>query len=1777
MELGNLWFGVDLKDKIKDSDINKMREKIQKGLKESVKISVDAKDISRQIQASLKSEVFNIKLGFDEDELRRKISATVSRAGSNKFTASDLRAVKAQTLLAQSEERLNGLRAQTRQRTANAESAEERLAAARARTQAANNRLQQSQRQLNEALSQGSKSAEFLNSTLAKLGGVTALTLLGRQIVKTAGDFQFMEAAITSLVGSEREGAELMEQLKDFARISPLEVKDVTKAAQTLLGFNVELSKVPDMIQRLGDVSMGNKDRFNALTLAFAQTTSAARLTGEDLRQYVNAGFNPLQVMAERTGKTMRELKDEMSRGAISVQMVEQAFIDATSAGGKFYRMSEKQSDTINGQLAKLGDTIDRTLNEIGRANENLITGGISLTSKLITNYEQIGRIILGLATTYGVYRTAVLLATAAENGYTIATGLAKIRILAVAKAQAILNATMLSNPYVLAATALGAVVGALIAANDGMTAAERAQRNFNDALAEASEKQKEFNAETEQAISVANDDTAATGSRREALNLLISRYGDIMQKYIDEKGHLKDILQLKKEIAIIDGNRNVESLNAKAGRYNDAAEATKQLISGKPLSKSQLKLIEEMKDEYFGENGFWAKAWYNDNDLLDWSRKMAGEYGKKARREAAVNAATRFQDTIAAMNDAQLEALQKLLKTAKQKKGNVVMKAYKELANVTLTQEDIDKLTTYAGGITESRKPKARTKHAIEEDKKAAQAQLDALTVAEANGKKGAELRKKILGYTKELEAYNPKASNNTGMKAGEAAEKLVGMQMEQAQKIRRATTDLELSTRQAEIGAMEKGTEQSVKLIELDHDKRLEAIRREYEDLRNERIKAAKELWDADPSHKGVNFYQSEEYKKAATQALTDEQKRNQAAKTAEANKLYADALARLSELETQQMYDYLEKYGSVQQMRLAIKEDYDRRIAKSSDKWQKKQLEKERDEAIDRVTGENLLKQVDLSSIFSEYGVILSAPLERTLQALKDYTKTESFAARSFEDQKVVFDTIGNVERQLGTIGGVSFSEIGRNIYDYNNAIISYKNASEQLAEASQESILAQAELDKAKAELAKATTDEARETAKRAKEAAEGRVNVANANYNAKEEAFNLAQNALVAAQGKASDSLKSFQISIERVGNIASAVAGGSMRQLWNALGQRTQKRIGEFVTGTHSYSKAIELASSSLAKQGKGMDYFVSKVGDVAAEIYESGEKISEAGIGGKITALLDKIFGDDSKKLGSLGDKLTKILDKTLNKSRESGDDTGNAVKKAVNAAISEISKNGGSLWTLIIGTILDLLDILKEGIGALIETILTKVGDAIDGILSEIGSGRFFENIAHGVSNIATGIIKGVANLFSGGAAFGGSNVDEMEEEIAELAKANEALAKSIDSLSETIKNNDSTNSQSNEAYKRALKAEKEWEENQRKAINDRASEWSNSGHGWLKLGGKHSFNAYVNDRGADWEGWKSFNKALREGGYNAVVQSAQDIWNLSPEMMRLLRDYAPKAWAELLSSDGESNPSELIDEYIAKAGKIDELTSALNEKLTGYSWDAFKSSYVDLLKDLESTNENFAEKLEDMLTNAILNSLVNEVYKDRIKALYEMIANAASDESEGGTEMTQNELQAIRAANDALSEDLLKARKNLIDAGILKDGGSSSSSSSVSGGIKGITEQTADLLASYINGMRADLSVIRQGVAAVSLPGGMLNLAAPVMALQATITPQIATIVMQGAQLNSLAQTQVQLQTQIYERVQVISEHTAALSRIEESVRNSSETLRKVTTGTEKLHVK
>ena len=169
-----------------------------------------------------------------------------------------------------------------------------------------------------------------------------------------------------------------------------------------MLGFNIQAEDTIKYLKAISDISMGESGKFNSLTLAFSQMSAAGKLMGQDLNQMINAGFNPLQQISEKTGKSIATLKDEMSKGAVSAEMVQQAFIDATSAGGKFYNMSENASKTINGQLSMMQDAREAVFNELGTKSEGVIMKGIQVTTSLIENYETVGKVLVGLIATYG-------------------------------------------------------------------------------------------------------------------------------------------------------------------------------------------------------------------------------------------------------------------------------------------------------------------------------------------------------------------------------------------------------------------------------------------------------------------------------------------------------------------------------------------------------------------------------------------------------------------------------------------------------------------------------------------------------------------------------------------------------------------------------------------------------------------------------------------------------------------------------------------------------------------------------------------------------------------------------------------------------------------------------------------------------------------------------------------------------------------------------------------------------------------------------------------------------------------------------------------------------------------------------------------------------------------------------------------------------------------------------------------------------------------------------
>lgn len=231
-----------------------------------------------------------------------------------------------------------------------------------------------------------------------------------KSVVDVRGEIEALNISFETLVGKDRAKA-LFSQIRTFAVNTPLLLNDLAKGAQMLLSFDVPAERVMTILKQIGDVSMGDPQKFNSLTLAFSQMFSTGKLMGQDLLQMINAGFNPLTVMAEKTGKTVAQLKKEMEGGSISAEMVAKAFADATGEGGKFNGMLEKQSKGIQGLKSNFQGAWDDMLNDLGEKSQGFISSSIQGATDIVKNYDKVGEALAAIIAIYGTYK-AVIIAT---------------------------------------------------------------------------------------------------------------------------------------------------------------------------------------------------------------------------------------------------------------------------------------------------------------------------------------------------------------------------------------------------------------------------------------------------------------------------------------------------------------------------------------------------------------------------------------------------------------------------------------------------------------------------------------------------------------------------------------------------------------------------------------------------------------------------------------------------------------------------------------------------------------------------------------------------------------------------------------------------------------------------------------------------------------------------------------------------------------------------------------------------------------------------------------------------------------------------------------------------------------------------------------------------------------------------------------------------------------------------------------------------------------------
>lgn len=210
--------------------------------------------------------------------------------------------------------------------------------------------------------------------TALTAGLTVPLIALGTAGVKYNAQMEDFEANLTTLLGNADKAKAMLNDLKEMANTTPFETTDLLEATQMMLGFGLAADKTQGYLQTLGDISMGNSEKLMSLTRAFSQIGASGKATMEDINQMIDAGFNPLQIMAEQTGKSMAELRDEISDGKISFEDIAKAMQIATSEGGRYYNAMEKASQTMNGKFSTAMDALNTALGNLTQSLLPIVT-----------------------------------------------------------------------------------------------------------------------------------------------------------------------------------------------------------------------------------------------------------------------------------------------------------------------------------------------------------------------------------------------------------------------------------------------------------------------------------------------------------------------------------------------------------------------------------------------------------------------------------------------------------------------------------------------------------------------------------------------------------------------------------------------------------------------------------------------------------------------------------------------------------------------------------------------------------------------------------------------------------------------------------------------------------------------------------------------------------------------------------------------------------------------------------------------------------------------------------------------------------------------------------------------------------------------------------------------------------------------------------------------------------------------------------------------------------
>ena len=440
--------------------------------------------------------------------------------------------------------------------------------------------------------------------------GFTAKELISN-IAQVRGEFQQLEVAFKTMLGSEDKANALMQQLVKTAAITPFDLQGVANGAKQLLAYGENVENVNDNLIRLGNIAAGLSQPLGDIVYLYGTTMTQGRLYTADLNQFTGRGIPMIRELAKVFGVAEGEVKSLVEAGKVGFPEVQKVIQNLTNEGGMFYNLMQEQSKTITGQISNIEDAVSTMFNEIGKANEGIINEALSGVSYLVENYEKVGKILISLVATYGVYKVAVMTVTALQALQ--ASGIAVLTIAERAHygwlvlqttAQKALNAVMLTNPYVLLSAAVVGLGVAMWSLSDNTTSAERALDSYNKKIEKLNTDEEDRKRILEGLVSTINSEVEADVTKLKALKDIEELYPALFRKYVDEKGHIQDLIGFWKAY-------NEEVVKSRTQSKQAIVESLEQQIKSaewaynlakKENNRSEMKVqaqrIEDLKNE---------------------------------------------------------------------------------------------------------------------------------------------------------------------------------------------------------------------------------------------------------------------------------------------------------------------------------------------------------------------------------------------------------------------------------------------------------------------------------------------------------------------------------------------------------------------------------------------------------------------------------------------------------------------------------------------------------------------------------------------------------------------------------------------------------------------------------------------------------------------------------------------------------------------------------------------------------------------------------------------------------------------------------------------------------------------------------------------------------------------------------------------------------------------------------------------------------------------------